>query len=121
MAVGEIKSINKTYNAELSNSTSNTINDIYARLDNLTAQVDTVFGHIDRIDMAMSEMEQKIEQMWQPPPEPEPTAYPVRSYNRLLVMSGDEPNLPADVITIDTGALKSFRVIIKYSKIIIDN
>ena len=35
--LNRIKTIDKTYDAEYSNSTSNTINDIYQRLDNLTA------------------------------------------------------------------------------------
>ena len=51
-----------------------------------------------------------MDEIWLPTPNPRTTAYPVRAYNRILVMSGDEPTLPSDIITIDTGAIKSFRV-----------
>ena len=109
-ALNEIKSINHTYDGKRSNSTSNTIKDIYARLDNLTASHERLLDQIARIDMAILALDRKVDEIWLPTPNPQTTAYPLRTYNRILVMSGDEPTLPSDVITIDTGAVKSFRV-----------
>lgn len=110
-----MKNINNTYYAELSNSTSNTVRDIYDKLDNLTGYYDRLFDHISRIDMAIVNLERKVDQIWTPTPDPRTTAYPIRTYNRIMVMAGDEPSLPSDIITIDTGVVKSFRVSVFHS------
>ena len=103
-----LKNLNDPYVEELAFSESNTIIDIYAKIDNLTFTFEKVFTTIESLDQKIDALEVKMENMvWQPKPTAPPINY---AYSRMLVMSSEDPDSPSDMINIKTLSKISFQV-----------
>lgn len=100
--------MNDPYVEELAFSESNTIIDIYAKLDNMTFTFEKVFTRIESLDQKIDALEIKMENMvWQPKPTAPPINY---AYSRMLVMSSDDPDSSSDLINIKTLSKVNFQV-----------
>ncbi|CAG5102093.1 Oidioi.mRNA.OKI2018_I69.chr1.g139.t1.cds [Oikopleura dioica] len=103
-----LKNADDLYIEELAFSKSNTIIDIYERLDNLTLTFERVFTTIEAVDQKIEALEVKMENMvFQPKPTPPPINY---AYSRMLVMSADEPNSSSDMINLKTLSNVNFQI-----------
>ena len=97
------------YEGYRSNSSSLTIADIYDRLDMLGKKFELVNARLSTMDDAIAGLEDKVEDLWNPVPPPIDLSKITRTYDRIMMMSSDNPDLPTDIVHIKSYEKMSFR------------
>jgi len=100
------------YDGYRSNSTSLTIEDIYEKLENLTIRISDVEkfeSRIENMNLAIARLEQQMIEVWNPTPAPIDLTKIPKTFNRLMLISSDNPDLPTDIIDLKSQERSSFK------------